>query len=334
MFAVIRHIAVVRHPVIRPLRRAVAAFAVAAGALLVVPLGGATPAGAQTCEGPPRTRPPTCSHQGHTNEQGAAASATLGWVGGAGSRRASQTCTLDHYYGPGGQSHYYFYSPPIPGHYEVTTTPSGAVTPTGNSDVWVWCVADAIQEPHDPADGWPRNLLRVYWDVPPRTPEDLVEYALAQLIIGAPTVSTSPGTNGPGLVGVPTWLMVAGLGGSVAPVTVGDDLLSVTVWANPDPNGLVRWNTGEAEMTCTQPIDAPEDCAYTYQQSSLGQTGTDAAGRPAYTITVSMTYIAGYSVSVGGEIVATVDPIGNVDRTSPPYYLAVEEAQAINTRGD
>jgi hypothetical protein len=69
-----------------------------------------------------------------------------------------------------------------------------------------------------------------------------------------------------------------------------------------------------------------------YQQSSADQAATDAAGRPAFTITASIEYTGSYSVSLNGVNVGGQQNIGGASRTSTTA-LAVAEAQAINTEG-
>lgn len=170
--------------------------------------------------------------------------------------------------------------------------------------------------------------------VTPQPPEDLIAQAIAGLDIPRPVVRTEPGGGDPSLVGIETWFdLEGGAAPNVPPYTVtgADGLLAVRVTAVPDADAEVTWDTGEATFPCPYDPPASDPGDHTYLRSSLGQPGSDENGRPAYSITASVTYQGSYQVFLAGQAIGPSVPIGALGVTSDPYLLAVQEAQALNS---
>jgi len=218
--------------------------------------------------------------------------------------------------------------PPPPAHIEYV----GYELPPGSGHYSVWrdCVADGQTVNPDLPNGTAWDAL-ANWQVEAGDPEELINQALAHINPTPPAIGTSPAGDVASLVGVSTWFW---LEGGVAPTsaTITDGPLAVTVTATPVS---VRWDPGDGgAVVCRDPsnvgVPGTDTCSYTYPRSSLGQAGTDGAGRPAYTVSAEIEYIGGYSVSLYGVPMGGQDNIGGVARVSETT-IAVNEAQAINT---
>lgn len=159
----------------------------------------------------------------------------------------------------------------------------------------------------------------------PVDPLSLARQARERLPLGAPVVATSPDADQVQLVGVPTWLWVAG-GWAEQSASASVPGVSVTVRADPV---RVTWVMGEGgRVMCTgpgQPFDpqVPEaaqatDCSYTYPRSSAAQP--DARFTVTATITWRVSWTAS-GVAGGGDL-------GEVER-SATVPLRVAEGQAL-----
>lgn len=153
----------------------------------------------------------------------------------------------------------------------------------------------------------------------------LAEQARERLPLQAPAVATSPDAGQEQLVGVSTWLWVAG---GWAPQTAVASVpgVSVTVLAEPV---RVSWVMGDGgTVVCDgpgRPFDRrlPEvaqstDCSYAYARSSAGQPGE------RFTVTATVTWRVSWSatgVAGGGDL-------GEVTR-SASVPLRVAEGQAV-----
>lgn len=309
----------------KALVRAAAAAALAAAALGVAAAGG-PPAAAASCT----TSPRTCS-TGNANGDTYTAEATA-WalgVGGSGSS-GSNACQITYHWGPGGPENWWPVVPAAAGHYEVRVTNTGR---NGTYDIWIYCVQDGRSGAPPEHTDWEYDLQGFYFDIEPREPRDLVQEALAELTVGRPVVETSPGDGIPSLVGIRTHLMFQG--GSVPQRRTADrsdGILTVEVWAEPDPSSDVIWDTGDGrqERCPLQPPVDPEDCSHEYERSSIDQPGA-VDDQPAYEITASLAYVGGYRVLLDGNQIGEVVDLPGITLSSVPYALAVEEAQALNT---
>jgi hypothetical protein len=297
-------------------------LAVAAAALLTF---GAEPAGAAPCGR-------GCNHNGNQTGGGYSAAAALLSALGGSERSVPQPCYMDPFIEG---------DPIVQGHYEVTFVNAGTrqlSDPPGVYDlhnIFISCIEDGFEGPSGPGDPHVWENLEAYYAVPALEPDELIALALqalADMAVSSPDIQTSPGDGNPSLVGIETWLMLDEATFTRGSSTDTDGLISVTVWAEPNEDGDVVWDTGEGTKTC--PGSGQDgSCTWTYQRSSAGQPNLDDVGRPAYGITASVTYTGGYSVSVAGFTVGGVDNLGDITRTSEPYLLAVDEAQALNTGG-
>lgn len=280
--------------------------------------------------------PRTC--QGNRTRGGYAASALLSATGGGGPPGVPVPCSIDWQSATEGRGRPL--DPPVTGHVEVFSYVSSFPDEEPSYTVSVMCIENGHSGPSNGDPGtpgwWEYDLLEMYFDVVPLDPDEIIEEALANLEVGAPVIETSPGDGLPSMVGIDTWLMIDEASwGPAGPVTTSDGPLSVTVWATPDDNGDVIWNTGDGgEETCTGNGQDPQgSCSHVYERSSAGLPDDDDQGRPAYAVTASVDYTGGYAVYVLGVEIGRVDDLGEITRTSPPHLLAVEEAQALNTVG-
>jgi hypothetical protein len=103
----------------------------------------------------------------------------------------------------------------------------------------------------------------------------------------------------------------------------------LTAW--PNDGVPVTWHPGDAQTPCAggEPWGF---CTHDYARSSFGQNH-EGLGQDEYRVTAGITYTGRYDVYNAGD----PDPIagaviGDVDRTVE-LGLAVDEAQAVNTRG-
>jgi hypothetical protein len=260
-----------------------------------------------------------CSYDGRRTAQGYSAMGAYVSAAGPGSVTTPEPCVVGT-------------SPAEPAHIEVDTSEEFG---DGEYLVWVGCVVDGAEVgdfdfPGDPNGGW--ENIGVY-AVTAVDPEEVVERALTAVDVPPPRITTSPGGDDPSLVGIETWLMVdSGSWGRIEG-THTEGPVSVHVWADPVDDGRVVWDTGEATITCAGNGLPPGSCPYTYESSSAGQPGTDARGRPAFPISASITYTGGYEVSIFGQPVGGRADLPDITRQSDPVYLAVAEAQALNTWG-
>jgi hypothetical protein len=247
------------------------------------------------------------------------------WVsatGGGGTSTPESCDDLKEYYPDG--------TPVPPAHIEYVAyeIPPGS----GQFSVWKDCVRDGYTVNPDLPNGltW---LPLDNWQVEASDPQELINQALAHIQPTPPAIGTSPTSSATSLVGIGTWLWLNG-GLQPTSATITDGPLAVTVTATPVS---VSWDTGDggaAVCRDTTGIGAPgtDACSHVYQQSSADQAATDAAGRPAFTITASIEYTGSYGVSLNGVNVGGQQNIGGASRTSITA-LAVSEAQAINTEG-
>jgi hypothetical protein len=293
-------------------------------------------AGAQTCP------TPLSGCGGDTN-----GSQVSGWAARQhlGSGGGSQVpCTIDWHRGPGGPSHWWPLNPPVQGYYHTTSLPSqrptpGGWAPTGSTDVTLWCIEAGHSTLPPDETSWEYAIIDIYYDVPPWTPDVFLEEAFALLNAQGPRIHTIPGDGAPGMVGMGTWLMLEpGSWEHLGPVGVTDGAIRVEVWADPVQGGEVVWRTGESgaagEERCAPQPANPADCSHIYQRSSLGQPAREAAGnQPAYRLTASLDYIGGYAVFLNGVNIGGDANLGGITVASNPYFLPVEEAQAINRTG-
>lgn len=302
------------HSLTRRTTRAGLVLTIVAAALLAF---SADPAAAEPCGR-------GCSHNGNATGAGYSAAAAYVTARGAGGTSTPQPCVLQ-----GHEAGLPEDAPPQPGHIEVWSYDNDG---DGTYDVFVDCIRDGRTGiPDTEQFAW--DVLEIYESVPALAPEELVEEALANMPVGSPDIVTSPGEGDPSLVGIDTWLMIDEASWTRGERTDTQGPISVTVWAEPDSNGQVLWDTGEGSVSCTGSGQPGGSCGYTYQRSSAGQGSADGAGRPAYSITASVSYTGGYAVSVFGIGVGGDPNLGNISRTSEPYFLAVDEAQALNTGG-
>lgn len=301
------------HPLTRP-RRAVLALACALSTVVVgVPSGSDHAAADPTCPGI------RCDYGGGSDPGGFSAWGAYAGLqdGGDGGANSVEDCWVD---------------PPRntqDGHVVVHVHP--AYGEDDVYDVFIHCMDDSWTDPvAEPPDAL--TYVIEYFQVEPVDPEDVVARALAAQHVQAPQIRTVPGDGNPGMVGVPTWLMVDGAswGPQQTTVSSADGYVSVTVRADPVDDGRITWHTGEQDVTCFGNGQVEGSCSYTYESSSLGQPSAAADGTPAYEIWASITYRGSYQVYVFGNLIDTVQ-LGDVVIESDPLLLPVQEAQAINT---
>jgi len=264
-----------------------------------------------------------CSHHGDRTGLGySAAAAFVSATGGGHARSGDNTCSLqgaDAGLSPDG--------PAVPGHYELWSYPNG----DGTYDVALICMEDGegtLGPLGEITHGY--QVLAMYTSIPALDPADLVEQALANMPVGTPRIVTSPGEGIPSMVGFETWLMIDEGSFTRGSRTDTQGPISVTVWAEPDRNGEVIWDTGDGRETCIGSGRPEGSCSHTYNASSFGQPAVDDDLRPAYSVTASVTYTGGYSVSAFGIPVGGDPNLGGITRTSEPYLLAVLDGEALN----
>jgi hypothetical protein len=185
----------------------------------------------------------------------------------------------------------------------------------------VYCDIDAPFDYRDPT----ASVTYFAGNVMPLDPEALVEHALANLNLERPDIQTNPGGGLNSLTGLATWLMIDPATLLPPPVTDSAGPLTVVITAQPSGDGRIVWDTGEGTVTCAGYGNPPGSCSYTYQRSSLGQSGN------RYGITASVTYTGSYAVYLNGVFYGGAADIGNVELETEPYLLGVAQAQAINT---
>ena len=198
--------------------------------------------------------------------------------------------------------------------------------PAPKGQVWMMLICPSLRGP-----GIPNGLVLVPAGAtaanPGVTPEELLQWALAELNVPAPQVQTAPPRGHDALVGLAEWFWVPRWQTRPVTVTVAVGPVWATVRAYPghltfSPGG------GQASMTCpgggtpyrpSLPASAQHtDCSYTYQQSSAQQPGG------AYAASVSVTWTAFWhgSDGHGGQV-------------NPPlvmhtnFALPVAEGQAL-----
>jgi hypothetical protein len=267
-----------------------------------------------------------CSHNGGQTGGGYSAMAALVTAtGGRGARSGDNTCTINEGSTPSNGPEP---APPpreVRGHYEVHPYPNG----DGTYEVFYDCIEDGHNGiPEGTPFAW--EVLQIYTSVPALDPVDLVEQALADMPVGTPRIITSPGEGIPSIVGFETWLMIDEGSFTRGSRTDTQGPISVTVWAEPDRNGEVIWDTGDGHETCIGSGRPEGSCSHTYNASSFGQPAIDENQRPAYAVTASVTYTGGYSVSAFGIPVGGDPNLGGITRTSEPYLLAVLDGEALN----
>jgi hypothetical protein len=198
--------------------------------------------------------------------------------------------------------------------------------PAPKGQVWMMLVCPSIRSP-----GIPNGLVLVPVGSttanPGVTPQELLQWALAELNVPAPHVQTAPPMGHDALVGLAEWFWVPRWQTRPITVTVAVGPVFATVTAVPGsltfspggslpsvscPGGGTRYNPGlpaSAQHTA---------CSYTYQQSSAGQPGG------AYAASVSVTWTATW-VGSGGAGGAVNPPL--VMHTD--FALPVAEGQAL-----
>ena len=265
---------------------------------------GAAPASADVGDG-----------RGGSNEGGQySAWAYYGQATGGGNISVPETCQLTQHQ-------------TLPAHieYNVISYDDGATF-----TVWKDCVLDG-EDVDDrsgqfpPGDRW--DILDS-WIVTPADPQEMINEAIARLNPDPPAIATDPGGAVPSLVGLPTYLS---FNAPLVPqsVVVTDGPIAVQIVATP--TGEVTWTTGDGLEACNAAPGPAGQCAHVYDRSSIDGGGTHN-GLPAYTITAEVNYTGAYTVTANGVQVGGVTDIGDIQRTSETT-LAVNEAQAINTRG-
>jgi hypothetical protein len=206
-------------------------------------------------------------------------------------------------------------------------------TTPGTYSVSYGCAADALDHRvANQIDGFQDyELYDLEWtiSVTPAPIEDLVAEALTRLDPDPPAIATdlSPGVHG--LVHVPVTFQLNGdLGPQSGPVaSAGPITVVLTAWPNGDVP--ITWDTGDEQTPCgaNDPWGA---CTHDYGRSSFGQNHEGLPG-DRYRVTAGITFTGRYDVFNGPDQIAGA-VIGNVDRTVQ-LALAVDEAQAVNTRG-
>jgi hypothetical protein len=157
------------------------------------------------------------------------------------------------------------------------------------------------------------------------SPQELLQWALAQLTVPAPAISTAPPRGHDALVGLPEWFWVTNWH------VIRSDLAVGPVWAKVAavPERLTfSPGGGLPSVSCRgpgrpykpgQPAGGQHSaCSYTYRQSSARQPGG------AYTASVSVTWTATWTTSDGAG--GAVNPPLQVHTT---FALPVAEGQAL-----
>jgi hypothetical protein len=164
------------------------------------------------------------------------------------------------------------------------------------------------------------------------TPEAVAELALASIDVPLPAPMTSPATDIPQIVGLPTWLWVDS--STWQPVSEQATAGGLTVTATVTPESIT-WDMGEGHgkdpVTCDGPGTPYDrgvadelqqtDCSYTYQYAS------DDQGDGRYHATATMIWTVGWSTSDGDQ-----GGLADITRTTT-FDLTVGERQAVVTYG-
>jgi hypothetical protein len=215
--------------------------------------------------------------------------------------------------------------------WEVLTSPG-----TNTFTVYELCTAVMFHDRHanqiNGFNDFDLNEILGQTTITPAPIEDLVAQALTHLDPQPPAIETDLGDGVHGLVHVSVTFQLAagdlgpqsGVAASAGPIRV-----ELTAWPNGDMP--ITWNAGDALTPCAggEPWGA---CTHDYGRSSFGQNH-EGLGQDEYRVTAGITYTGRYDVFVDGNPAPIAgDEIGNVDRTVQ-LGLAVDEAQAVNTRG-
>jgi hypothetical protein len=173
--------------------------------------------------------------------------------------------------------------------------------PAPKGQVWMRLVCSSIINP-----GMPGGLVLVpvgsTTAAPGVTPQELLQWALAELNVPAPQVHTAPPRGRDGLVGLPEWFWVPR--GQLRPITVTVSVGPVFASVRAVPGQLTfSPGGGLPSVTCPGsgtpynpklPASAQHSaCTYTYQQSSARQPGA------VYDASVSVTWTATWTGSGG-----------------------------------
>lgn len=160
----------------------------------------------------------------------------------------------------------------------------------------------------------------------------LAQQALGYTPFGSPAIRLDPPANRDQLVGVTTWLWLAG--GSWSPVSASASAGGVTVTTTAVPQ-QVTWTMGDGSTVACQGPGTPYDpsrpdaqptCSYTYAKSSAGQRGG------TFTITATESWQVAWTAAGVPAGVPAGGNLGPVTRTSQ-LPVRVAESQAINTGG-
>jgi hypothetical protein len=197
--------------------------------------------------------------------------------------------------------------------------------PAPKGQVWMRLVCSSILVP-----GMPGGLVLVpvgsTTAAPGLTPQDLLQWALAELNVPALTPGTAPPMGRDGLVGLPEWFWIPAAEWHPISVTVAVGPVYATVTAVP---GQLTFSPGGGlpSVSCPgpgrqynrrRPASAQHSaCSYTYQQSSALQPGR------RYDASVSVTWTASWTGSGGAG-----GPLNPLVLHSP-FGLPVAEGQAL-----
>lgn len=176
----------------------------------------------------------------------------------------------------------------------------------------------------------------VMWLAQPPTPAVnplvLAQQALGYTPLGSPAIRLDPPANRDQLVGVTTWLWLAG--GSWSPLSASASAGGVTVTTTAVPQ-QVTWAMGDGSVvTCRGPgtpydpsrPDAQPTCSYTYTKSSAGQSGG------TFTVTATESWQVAWTAAGVPAGAPAGGNLGPVTRTAQ-LAVRVAESQAINTGG-
>jgi hypothetical protein len=210
----------------------------------------------------------------------------------------------------------------------------------GNSEVeyhghlrWIPAFADDPTPPEGVSNEWYRQICYLP-DMPPRNtlpqgtshrrfenvdPEILAQVAVDDVLAEIPTQTIETNPQNAGMVAIPTWFWVEGV--PAEGVTATASIPGVTVTATASPGG-VEYDFGDGTSLACQGTGTPyaegatSDCTHTYERA-----GT-------YAITATILWTGTYTVNGGPP-----QPIETAVARTATFDLAVNEAQAINTRG-
>jgi hypothetical protein len=197
--------------------------------------------------------------------------------------------------------------------------------PAPKGQIWMRLVCSSIINP-----GMPGGLVLVpvgsTTAAPGVTPEELLQWALAELNVPAPTVGTAPPPGHDGLVGLPEWFWNSGDWAPIhVRVSVGPVWAQVTATPEDltfDPGGglpSVTCHGPGAQYNPKLPVSAQQSaCSYTYAQSSALQAGG------VYDASVSVTWTAFWTGSAGEDA-----PLNPPLVLHTPIALPVAEGQAL-----